>query len=108
MTAVNDLCPYCGAEVFPGEPCGTCKESKVRLHGARTLLGMLTVRFPPPQGKSHALLLRTDGEEGMLMILHVGEKSGQFLLDSGDMDKPIRTLVSELTLVIDKNPELKS
>jgi len=106
MIAVNDLCPYCGAEIFPGEPCGTCKETKARLHGARSLLGMLTVKFPPPQGKSHALLLRTDGGEGMLVLLHVGDKSGQFLLDEEDLDKPIRTLVGELTALVEQNPEM--
>ena len=64
---------------------------------------LLTERFPPPppEGRNHAIHRRTDGREGLTVILQIGDLSQSHqwqsvLLDPEDMDREPEEIVEEI------------
>jgi len=50
------------------------------------LLLLLTEKYPPPEGRNHAITLRQDGKPGLALVLAIGEQFHTFHLDHEDFN----------------------
>lgn len=70
------------------------------LSGARTLLRLITDKFPLPVGQHHGLAVSDSDPDGLILYIIMGTQWQSVKLDSDDLQKDPKLLAEEIVNIV--------
>lgn len=83
--------------MLPWRPPGSCVIDVVEV---RRFLVAVEVRFPPPNGQHHVLLLSDDARASLVLVLHIKDRWIRMRFEDADLGKSTATLLDDLETIV--------